>query len=177
MRLLPVLTVVIASLLSVACSNPVPPAGVTVVSPFESQRFLGTWYEIARFDHHFESGLEKVTATYSLRGDGGIDVVNKGYNPERGIWQKTDGVAWFTGDPNRAALKISFFGPFYGGYNVIALDEDYQYALVSGPNRDYLWLLSRTPDIPSHIRQQYLALAAELGFAVNKLVWVPQAKA
>lgn len=106
MRLLPVLTVVIASLLSVACSNPVPPAGVTVVSPFESQRFLGTWYEIARFDHHFESGLEKVTTTYSLRGVGGIDVVNKGYNPDRGIWQKTDGVAWFTGDPNRAALKV-----------------------------------------------------------------------
>ena len=174
MRLLPVLTVVIASLLSVACSNPVPPAGVTVVSPFESQRFLGTWYEIARFDHHFESGLEKVTATYSLRGDGGIDVVNKGYNPERGIWQKTDGVAWFTGDPNRAALKISFFGPFYGGYNVIALDPAYRYALVCGPNRDYLWILSRTPTLPDAVKQDYLDTARSLGFRVDELVWVKQ---
>ena len=174
MRLLPVLTVVIASLLSVACSNPVPPAGVTVVSPFESQRFLGTWYEIARFDHHFESGLEKVTATYSLRGDGGIDVVNKGYNPERGIWQKTDGVAWFTGDPNRAALKISFFGPFYGGYNVIALDREYRHALVCGPDRNYLWILSRTPTISSEMKQQMLDVATRQGFDVSKLIWVEQ---
>ncbi|HBX2116262.1 lipocalin family protein [Klebsiella aerogenes] len=174
MRLLPVLTMVIASLLSVACSNPVPPAGVTVVSPFESQRFLGTWYEIARFDHHFESGLEKVTATYSLRGDGGIDVVNKGYNPERGIWQKTDGVAWFTGDPNRAALKISFFGPFYGGYNVIALDKEYRHALVCGPDRDYLWLLARTPKISPQVKQQMLDIATRQGFDVSKLIWVNQ---
>jgi lipocalin len=70
-------------------------------------------------------------------------VVNKGYNPDRGMWQKTDGVAYFTGEPTRAALKVSFFGPFYGGYNVIALDKDYRYALVCGPDRDYLWLLAR----------------------------------
>ena len=97
MRLLPVIAVVAASFLLVACSAPTPPPGVTVVSPFNPQRYLGTWYEIARFDHHFESGLEKVTATYSLRDDGGLDVVNKGYNPDRGMWQKTDGVAYFTG--------------------------------------------------------------------------------
>ncbi|MGM1331297.1 lipocalin family protein, partial [Klebsiella michiganensis] len=121
MRLLPVMAVVAASFLLVACSAPTPPPGVTVVSPFNSQRYLGTWYEIARFDHHFESGLEKVTATYSLRDDGGLNVVNKGYNPDRGMWQKTDGVAYFIGEPTQAALKVSFFGPFYGGYNVIAL--------------------------------------------------------
>ena len=177
MRILPVVAAVTAAFLVVACSSPTPPKGVTVVNNFDAKRYLGTWYEIARFDHRFERGLDKVTATYSLRDDGGINVINKGYNPDREMWQKTEGKAYFTGDPSRAALKVSFFGPFYGGYNVIALDEDYQYALVSGPNRDYLWLLSRTPDIPSHIRQQYLALAAELGFAVNKLVWVPQAKA
>lgn len=115
MRLLPVMAVVAASFLLIACSTPTPPTGVTVVSPFDTQRYLGTWYEIARFDHNFESGLEKVTATYSLRDDGGLNVVNKGYNPDRGMWQKTDGVAYFTGDPTRAALKVSFFGPFYGG--------------------------------------------------------------
>jgi apolipoprotein D and lipocalin family protein len=74
-------------------------------------------------------------------------VVNKGYNPDRGMWQKTDGVAYFTGEPSRAALKISFFGPFYGSYNVIALDKEYRYALVCGPDRDYLWLLARAPTI------------------------------
>ena len=177
MRILPVIAAVTAAFLVVACSSPTPPPGVTVVSNFDAQRFLGTWYEIARLDHRFERGLEKVTANYSPMDDGGIQVINRGYNPDREMWQQSIGQAYFTGDPRRAALKVSFFGPFYGGYNVIALDEDYQYALVSGPNRDYLWLLSRTPDIPSHIRQQYLALAAELGFAVNKLVWVPQAKA
>lgn len=172
MRVLPVIAVVAASFLLVACSTPTPPPGVTVVSPFDTQRYLGTWYEIARFDHQFESGLEKVTATYSLRDDGGLDVVNKGYNPDRGMWQKTDGVAYFTGQPTRAALKVSFFGPFYGGYNVIALDSQYQYALVSGPDRGYLWILSRTPTIPESIKQEYLRIARDLGFPVEKLVWV-----
>ena len=174
MRLLPVIAVVAASFLLVACSAPTPPSGVTVVSPFNPQRYLGTWYEIARFDHHFESGLEKVTATYSLRDDGGLDVVNKGYNPDRGMWQKTDGVAYFTGEPTRAALKVSFFGPFYGGYNVIALDKDYRYALVCGPDRDYLWLLARAPKIPPEGKQQMLDIATRQGFDVSKLLWVNQ---
>ena len=145
MRILPIITAVAVSFLSVACSTPAPPPGVTVVTPFDVQRYLGTWYEIARFDHPFESGLEKVTIAWQPRDDGGLDVVNKGYNPDRGMWQKTDGVAYFTGEPSRAALKISFFGPFYGSYNVIALDKEYRYALVCGPDRDYLWLLARAP--------------------------------
>ncbi|STS79581.1 outer membrane lipoprotein Blc [Klebsiella pneumoniae] len=110
MRILPIITAIAVSFLSVACSTPRPPPGVTVVSPFDVQRYLGTWYEIARFDHPFESGLEKVTIAWHPRVDGGLDVVNKGYNPDRGMWQKTDGVAYFTGEPSRAALKISFFG-------------------------------------------------------------------
>lgn len=133
MRILPIITAIAVSFLSVACSTPTPPPGVTVVTPFDVQRYLGTWYEIARFDHPFESGLEKVTIAWHPRDDGGLDVVNKGYNPDRGMWQKTDGVAYFTGEPSRAALKISFFGPFYGSYNVIALDKEYRYALVCDP--------------------------------------------
>ena len=174
MRLLPVMAVVAASFLLIACSTPTPPTGVTVVSPFDTQRYLGTWYEIARFDHNFESGLEKVTATYSLRDDGGLNVVNKGYNPDRGMWQKTDGVAYFTGDHTRAALKVAFFGPFYGGYNVISLDKDYRYALVCGPDRDYLWLLARAPKIPPEVKQQMLDIASRQGFDVSKLIWVNQ---
>jgi apolipoprotein D and lipocalin family protein len=148
MRILPIITAIAVSFLSVACSTPTPPPGVTVVSPFDVQRYLGTWYEIARFDHPFESGLEKVTIAWHPRDDGGLDVVNKGYNPDRGMWQKTDGVAYFTGEPSRAALKMSFFGPFYGSYNVIALDKEYRYALVCGPDRDYLWLLARRRPSP-----------------------------
>ncbi|MBV7241729.1 hypothetical protein B7483_022025 [Escherichia coli] len=90
MRILPVVAAVTAAFLVVACSSPTPPKGVTVVNNFDAKRYLGTWYEIARFDHRFERGLDKVTATYSLRDDGGINVINKGYNPDREMWQKTD---------------------------------------------------------------------------------------
>lgn len=115
MRLLPLVAAATAAFLVVACSSPTPPRGVTVVNNFDAKRYLGTWYEIARFDHRFERGLEKVTATYSLRDDGGLNVINKGYNPDREMWQQSEGKAYFTGAPTRAALKVSFFGPFYGG--------------------------------------------------------------
>ncbi len=166
-------TVTVAILLS-ACSSPTPPDGVTVVQNFNTQRYLGKWYEIARFDHRFESGLEKVTATYSLRDDGGLTVINRGYNPQRDMWQQSTGVAYFTGSPTTAALEVSFFGPFYGGYNIIALDDEYRYALVCGPDRDYLWLLSRTPTLPAEVKQQMLEIASRQGFAVEKLRWINQ---
>ncbi|MBE3468935.1 lipocalin family protein [Enterobacter cloacae complex sp. P15RS] len=174
MRILPVIAAVTAAFLVVACSSPTPPPGVTVVSNFDAQRFLGTWYEIARMDHKFERGLEKVTATYSAMDDGGIQVVNRGYNPDRQMWQQTVGQAYFTGAPNRAAMKISFFGPFYGGYNVIALDKEYRHALVCGPDRNYLWILSRTPTITAEMKQQMLDVATRQGFDVTKLIWVKQ---
>ena len=174
MRLLPIITVATAAFLVVACSTPTPPDGVTVVKNFDTQRYLGKWYEIARFDHRFERGLEKVTATYSLRDDGGLTVINRGYNPSRGKWQQSIGKAYFTGSPDTAALKVSFFGPFYGGYNIIALDDEYRYALICGPDRDYLWILSRTPTIPAQVKQQMLAEATRQGFAVEKLLWIDQ---
>ena len=174
MRILPVIAAVTVAFLVVACSSPTPPRGVTVVHPFDVQRYLGTWYEIARFDHRFERGLEKVTANYSLMNDGGIQVINRGYNPERGMWQKVTGKAYFTGASDTAALKVSFIGPFYGGYNVIALDKDYRYALVCGPDRDYLWLLARAPKIPPEVKQQMLNIATQQGFDVSKLLWVNQ---
>ena len=174
MRLLPVAAAIAAAFMVVSCSSPTPPQGVTVVSPFNANRFLGTWYEIARLDHRFESGLQHVTATYGLRDDGGISVVNKGYNPDRGIWQKSDGVARFTGASDKGALKVSFFGPFYGGYNVIALDKEYRHALICGPNRNYLWILSRTPTLTPEVKQQMLDAATRQGFDVSKLIWVKQ---
>ncbi|MEQ4454009.1 outer membrane lipoprotein Blc [Kosakonia sp. YIM B13605] len=174
MRLMLLIVTVIAALSISGCSSPTPPDGVTVVQDFNTQRYLGKWYEIARFDHAFERGLERVTATYSLRDDGGLTVVNRGYNTQRGMWQQAIGTAYFTGDSRTAELKVSFFGPFYGGYNILALDNDYRYALVCGPDRDYLWILSRTPTLPADVKQQMLDIAARQGFAVEKLLWINQ---
>ncbi|BDH47468.1 lipoprotein [Salmonella enterica subsp. enterica serovar Choleraesuis] len=158
----------------VACSSPKPPRGVRVVEPFDASRYLGRWYEIARLENRFERGLERVTATYSLNDNGTIAVVNQGYDPSSAKWQRSEGTARFTGSPQRAALKVSFFGPFYGGYNVIALDKDYRHALVCGPDRSYLWILSRTPTIDDATRQHLLQQARLQGFDVDKLLWVRQ---
>lgn len=173
MQLWKTLAAVAGTLLSVACST-TPPKNVTVIEGFDADRYLGRWYEIARLDHPFERGLDQVTATYSKREDGGLKVVNRGFNLKKQQWQESVGKAYFTGDTRRAALKVSFFGPFYGGYNVIALDEHYQHALVCGPNRDYLWILSRTPQLDSTAQQQLVAQARQANFPVDKLIWVAQ---
>lgn len=169
------LCVMLSAVLSVACSVS-PPKDVKVVSNFDSQRYLGTWYEIARLDHRFERGLEQVTANYSPREDGGLKVINRGFNPQKQQWQESLGKAYFIGSPQVAALKVSFFGPFYGGYNVIELDADYHYALVCGPNRDYLWILSRTPELDAATRDRLLQTAQNNGFDIDKLIWVKQSQ-
>jgi len=174
MKLWPVVTGVAIALTLVACKSPTPPKGVQPISGFDASRYLGKWYEVARLENRFERGLEQVTADYSKRSDGGIRVLNRGYDPVKKEWNESEGKAYFTGAPDTAALKVSFFGPFYGGYNVIRLDDKYQYALVSGPNRGYLWILSRQPQIPEQVKRDYVKLARELGFATDKLIWVDQ---
>ncbi|CAI1712383.1 outer membrane lipoprotein Blc [Serratia proteamaculans] len=169
------LCVMLSAVLSVACSVS-PPKDVKVVNNFDSQRYLGTWYEIARLDHRFERGLEQVTANYTPREDGGLKVINRGFNTQKQQWQESTGKAYFIGSPQVAALKVSFFGPFYGGYNVIELDTDYRYALVCGPNRDYLWILSRTPELDAATRDRLLQTAKNNGFAIDKLIWVKQSQ-
>ncbi|CAI1013533.1 outer membrane lipoprotein Blc [Serratia grimesii] len=166
---------IIPALLSAACSVS-PPQNIKVVNDFDSKRYLGTWYEIARFDHRFERGLEQVTAHYSPREDGGLKVVNRGFNVQKQQWQESTGKAYFTGSPQVAALKVSFFGPFYGGYNVIELDANYRYALVCGPNRGYLWILSRTPTLDAATRDRLVQTAKNNGFDTDKLIWVKQSQ-
>ena len=149
------------------------PDGVQPVSGFDLERYLGTWYEIARLDHGFERGLSRVTASYSLRKGGGINVVNRGYDAESGKWKEAAGKAFPNAEPGVGRLKVSFFGPFYGGYNIIALDDaGYQYSMVCGPDRSYLWLLARTPDLDSSVVEGLVARAAALGFAVEELIFV-----
>ncbi|WP_416261151.1 outer membrane lipoprotein Blc [Gibbsiella quercinecans] len=174
MRFWSKLCVMFSSLLSVACSNVTPPKDVKVVDNFDSQRYLGTWYEVARFNHRFERGLEQVTANYSPREDGGLKVINRGFNSQKQKWQESVGKAYFIGSEQVGALKVSFFGPFYGGYNIIELDPDYRYALVCGPNRDYLWILSRTPTLDAGVRTKLLQTAQGYGFDTSKLIWVKQ---
>jgi apolipoprotein D and lipocalin family protein len=111
------------------------PDGVEAVGDFDAERYLGQWYEIARLDHRFERGLEKITATYTARDDGGIDVLNRGFDVAKGEWREARGRAKFAGSRDTAMLKVSFFGPFYGGYNVVDLDPEYQLALIAGPTR------------------------------------------
>lgn len=160
-----------ALLLVSACTG--VPKGLEPVPGFQLERYLGQWHEIARLDHSFERGLTDVSAIYSLREDGGIDIVNRGYDPRRGQWEEARGRAYFLGSPQTASLKVSFFGPFYGGYHVIALDrKDYRHALVSGPSRKYLWILARDRQLPEATLKSLVAQARQAGFAVDELIYV-----
>lgn len=146
------------------------------VENFEVNRYLGTWYEVARFDFRFEKDLDNTSANYTLDKKGNVIVLNSGYNFVKNKWSKADGLAKFRGDKNIAALKVSFFGPFYSGYNVIALDENYQYALIAGKNLDYLWILSRTKELPEEIKTEYLKIAEEIGYDTSRLIWIKHDK-
>jgi len=153
----------------------VTPQGVKPVEGFDLDRYLGTWYEIARFDHRFERGLSQVSATYSKRSDGGIDIINRGKDNITGTWKEVKGRGYFVGKPSVARLKVTFFWPFYGGYNVMDLDlENYSYALVCGPTRDYLWILARTRQLNEAIIQQLIAKAESLEFDTGKVIRVEQ---
>lgn len=119
------------------------PPGAVAVQPFDKSKYLGKWYEIARLDFKYERNLDNVTAEYTLKEDGKIQVLNRGYDTVKKKWVDAEGKAKFRGDENVAELKVSFFGPFYSGYNVIAIDEGYRYSLVAGKSLKYLWILSR----------------------------------
>lgn len=164
----------IFSMLSLLACTSVPD-GVKPVTGFDAQRYLGTWYEIARFDHSFERDLSKVTATYSERSDGGIRVLNKGYNSESGEWEEAEGKAYFVDDEQTGHLKVSFFGPFYASYVIAELDkEHYSYSLVTGPDKSYLWILSRTPTLPDNVVEKLVDKAKSLGFSTEQFIWVEQ---
>ena len=149
------------------------PEGVTPVSNFELDRYLGRWYEVARLDHSFERDLEAVSAEYTLGDDGGIKVINSGRNIDSGQTQQAEGRAYFVEEPSIGHLKVSFFGPFFGSYVIFELDqEDYQYAFVAGNTTDYLWLLSRSPKVSEELLEKFNSRAVELGFDLQELIMV-----
>jgi apolipoprotein D and lipocalin family protein len=168
LRLLPL---VLLPLLLTGCLG--MPEGVKPVNNFQLERYLGTWYEIARLDHSFERGLDNVTAQYSMRDDGGVRVINRGYSAEKEKWKESEGKAFFVGDQDQGYLKVSFFGPFYGSYVVFELEQEgYQYAFISGPDLSYLWLLSRTPEVSDETMRLFEQRARSLGFNLDDLVRV-----
>lgn len=144
---------------------------------FELEKYLGTWYEIARFDHSFERGLEGITANYSLRSDGKIRVLNQGYKGSlNGKLKKAEGKAKLTSPETPRNLKVSFFWNFYGSYNILELDANYQYALIGSNSDKYLWILSRTPQLDKAILDQLLEKAKARGYDTSKLIMVQQPK-
>ena len=151
------------------------PESITPVRDFDLTRYLGTWYEIARLDHSFERGLEQVTAAYSLRDDGGVRVVNRGFSVKKNAWRQAEGRAYFVREPDEGYLKVSFFGPFFGSYVIFGLDRDnYQYAFVSGSSTSYLWLLSRTPAVSDTLMSRFLQKAVAYGFDTEGIIFVNQ---
>ena len=145
------------------------------VEGFELDRFLGKWYEIARLDHSFERGLEAVSAEYTLREDGGVRVLNRGFSVEKQKWSEAVGKAYFVEDEQLGYLKVSFFGPFYAAYVIFDLDKEaYQYAFVTSSKQSYLWFLSRTPTVSEALKEKFMREIREKGFQPEALIWVDQ---
>lgn len=161
----------LATLLSLKSCRTIP-EGAVAVKPFDIDRYMGRWYEVARLDFKYERNLNNTTATYSLNDDGTVKVINRGFNVKTKERKEATGKAKFAGGPDEAKLKVSFFGPFYSGYNVIALDPGYRYALVAGESLKYLWLLSRETTMPAAVKEEYLKKAREVGYKTDELVWV-----
>lgn len=148
------------------------PENIHPVSKFQLNSYLGKWYEIARLEHSFEKGLSHVTADYSVREDGSVKVINRGYSTAGQAWKQAEGTAYFMQQPDIGYLKVSFFGPFYGSYIVFELDEkDYQYSLVTSSDKSYLWILARTPHLDPQLQAELIAKAKALGFATDKLIF------
>lgn len=164
-------TAVAGFVLFTACKSVKVPAGVEVVKNFKLESYMGSWYEIARFDFKHEKNMSHVTANYTLKDDGSVEVVNKGYDYVKGKWKEAKGKAKFINTPDEGALKVSFFGPFYSGYNVVAMDPDYENVLVFGETTDYIWILSRNKTIPESVKNAFLKKAKSHGYDLNRLVW------
>ena len=148
------------------------PKGAMAVQPFDKTRYMGKWYEIARLPSRIEKGLSNLTETYSLNDDGTMTVVTTAYNVKKEKWTELSGTIKFAGGEDVGMLKVSYLKPFYAAYNVLDIDPEYKYALVSSSGLDYLWILSRETTIPDDIKAKFLFTALAIGFATEKLEWV-----
>lgn len=151
------------------CTNHYPP--LKTVQKVDLDRYLGTWYEIARYEHSFEKGCSNVSATYSRQDDNKIKVVNR--CEKDGKLKDAHGIAYAT-DESYSKLKVSFFRPFYGDYQILLLDENYQYAVIGEPSREYFWILSRTKKLESSTLEEIIQKMPSLGYDKTKLIWTLQ---
>lgn len=170
-RCLLIMLLGVAALLA-GCASSTPPAGMQVVNGFDVKRYQGRWYEIARLDHWFERDMTDVSATYLPQSDGSVQVINRGLRGPSGQWKEAIGKALFTGPSDKASLKVSFFGPFYGGYHVVALDPNYRWALVVGEDRSYAWILAREKSLPRESLDAIVQRAQALGIDTQAFIWV-----
>lgn len=157
------------SLFFFGCSNNYPP--LKTVEKVDINAYLGTWYEIARYEHFFEKGCTNVSATYTLNESGNISVLNQCMKADG--MSKAEGEAYAT-DATNAKLKVSFFRPFYGDYWILMLGEQYEYALIGEESREYLWILSRTKKMDDAVIKMILKKLPELGYTQDKLIWTTQ---
>jgi len=165
------LIVILFAVFFTACSQKYPT--LVTVKNVEIEKYTGSWYEIARFEHFFEKGCKNVTATYSIKDDGDLEVINHCTKIEDNEKKQATGSAYAV-DQTNSKLKVSFFRPFYGDYYIIELADDYSYAMVGSPSREYLWILSRTKTISKQTKQRLLSKASSLGFDTNKFIWTLQ---
>ena len=156
-----------------ACSSKNPP--LQTVEKVDLERYLGTWYEIARYEHFFEKDCKNVSANYSIMDEETIKVINKCTKIQTNEKKEAIGRAYAIDETN-SKLKVSFFRPFYGDYWVLILDENYDYAVVGTPNREYLWILARDKKLPLKIQNDILEKLPSLGFDISKLLWTMQEK-
>lgn len=149
---------------------------LATVSRVDINRYLGLWYEIARIDHSFQKDCVASTAEYSLRPDGSIKVVNKCRKKDiQGELASVEGKAWVIDKDTNAWLKVQFFWPFRGDYVIIDLDgKDYSYAVVGHPSRDYLWVLSRVPQMDDGTYREILNKISQQGYDINRIKKYPQ---
>lgn len=143
-----------------------------IVDNFDKESYLGTWHEIARLPNAIEKDLRDLTEEYSLNGDGTLKVVTRAFNPVKNKAVEATGTIKFKGRETRGALEVAYFLPIYLDYNILDIDEDYRYAMVSGSGMGYLWFLSREDSLPQEIEERFLAKAVSLGFDTSKLEWM-----
>lgn len=147
----------------------------STITAFDLDRYLGKWYEVARYDHAFERGLVGTTAEYTLRGDGKIKVLNSGYlDTLDGSYQQSVGKAKPNSNGKPGQLRVSFFGPFYGDYYILDLAPDYSYSVVGSSSPRYLWILSRTPHMNPEVKTRIVDNLQRRGYDTDKLIWVEQ---
>jgi lipocalin len=144
----------------------------TTVTALDVERYMGVWFEVARYDHSFERGLEQCKALYTLLPDGRIVVENSGVDSHNGKFRLSVGKAK-AGD-KVGQLRVSFFWFFYSDYNILALGDEYDWALVGSKSAKYLWILSRTPSLAEETLNHILDIATQRGYDTSKLLWVRQ---